>query len=159
MAKMLISYYSRTGHTEHMAEAIAESAREVDALTVEIKPLEKITPEDLLGFDAIIIGSPTYYGTMAAEVKQLFDDSIAFHGMLDGKVGGAFTSSANVGGGNETTVLNILKAMLIHGMVIQGGVAGDHYGPVTIGEIDQRSKEQCVNLGTRVGELAVKLHG
>jgi multimeric flavodoxin WrbA len=63
-------------------------------------------------------GSPTYYGTMAWELKKLLDESVKFHGKLRGKVGGAFTSSANVGGGNETTVLDILKALLIHGMVV-----------------------------------------
>jgi len=159
MAKMLIGYYSRTKHTQHMAEKVAEGARKVQGLTVELKALSQVQARDLLGYDAILLGSPTYYGSMAAEMKKLFDDSVAFHGKLEGKVGGAFSSSANVGGGNETTILDILKAMLIHGMVVRGTSAGDHYGPVAIGDVDERSGQQCKDLGQRMGELAVKLHG
>lgn len=76
---------------------------------------------------------------------------------MAGKVGGAFSSSANVGGGNETTILDILKAMLIHGMVIQGSFSGDHYGPVAIGDIDARAREECLNLGRNVATLAARL--
>jgi NAD(P)H dehydrogenase (quinone) len=159
MAKMLICYYTRTKHTEHMAEAVAEGAKSVSPVQVDLRPIAKVKPSDLLGYDAIVMGSPTYYGSMAAELKQLFDESVAFHGQLNGKVGGAFTSSANIGGGNETTVLDILKAMLIHGMVVQGSPTGDHYGPVAIGDVDSRSRAQCVNLGKIVAQLAVKLHG
>jgi len=159
MAKMLITYYSRTGHTEHMAEAVAKGAKQVEGLEVDVRALGEVDSRDLLGFDAIIMGSPTYYGTMAAELKRLIDESVAFHGQLAGKVGGAFSSSANVGGGNETTILDILKAMLIHGMVVQGSAAGDHYGPVAVGEVDRRAEGQCVSMGNMVGELAVRLHG
>ncbi len=156
---MLICYYTRTKNTEHMAEAVAESAKEIDALEVEVKPVSEVKARSLLDYDAIIMGSPTYYGTMAAEVKQLLDESIAIHGQLAGKVGGAFSSSANVGGGNETTVMDIIKAMLIHGMVVPGSASGDHYGPVAIGDVDERARKQCLNLGKLVGQLTVKLHG
>jgi len=159
MAKMLIGYYSRTQHTEHMADAVAKGAKQVNGADVTLLPIDKIKAQDLLAYDAIVFGSPTYYGSMAAELKRLFDESVAFHGALEGKVGGAFASSANVGGGNETTVLDILKAMLVHGMVIQGCPTGDHYGPVTIGDLDRRAEAQCVNLGKVVAQLAVKLHG
>ena len=159
MAKILICYYSRTGHTGHMAEAVAEGAGEVDGVSVESKPVADVTAEDLPGYDAIVMGSPTYYGSMAAELKQLIDESVAFHGKLDGKVGGAFSSSANVGGGNETTVMDIIKALLIHGMVVQGTPSGDHYGPVAIGDPDARARDECVKLGRNVAELAVRLHG
>ena len=159
MAKMLICYYSRTKHTRHMAEAVADGARKVSGLQVDLKAVAQTKADELLGYDAILMGSPTYYGSMAAELKKLLDESVAFHGKLEGKVGGAFSSSANVGGGNETTVLDIINAMLIHGMVVQGNSAGDHYGPVAIGDVDERSREQCAQLGRRAGELAVKLHG
>jgi len=159
MAKMLIGYYSRTKHTEHMAEAVAEGARRVAGVAVDTRRVSDISAGDLLGYDAIVLGSPTYYGTMAAEIKQLLDESVAFHGQLEGKVGGAFSSSANVGGGNETTVLDILKAMLIHGMIVQGSPSGDHYGPVAIGDVDERSGRECRKLGKVVAELAVRLHG
>ena len=159
MAKILICYYSRTQHTERMAQAVRDAAKKVAGATVELKPVDKVQPRELRAYDAIIMGSPTYYGSMAAELKKFIDDSIVIHGKLAGKVGGAFSSSANVGGGNETTILDILKAMLVHGMVIQGSAMGDHYGPVAVGDVDDRAIKYCHKLGKSVAELAVKLHG
>lgn len=159
MAKMLVTYYSRSGHTKHMAEVVAKSAGATAGVTVECKPVGDVAPKALLDYDAIVLGSPTYYGGMAAEVKKLLDESVAFHGQLAGKVGGAFSSSANIGGGNETTIMSIIQALLIHGMVVQGSASGDHYGPVAIGDADDRAKEQCRGLGQSVAALAVKLHG
>jgi len=156
MVKLLISHYSRGGATAKMAELIAEgaSAGQVD---VEVKKTEKTTPEDLLAADGIAIGSPTYYGAPAAVVRKLFDDSVKYHGRLDGKVGGAFASSANIGGGNETTILGILQSMLVHGMVIQGIAQGDHYGPVSIGMPDERATRQCVEYGKGLGQIMLRL--
>ena len=159
MAKILVCYYSRTGNTQRMAEAVGQAAREVEGTEVDVLPVGKVTPRDLLKYDAIAMGSPTYYGSMAAELKTLIDESVSLHGQLAGKVGAAFGSSANVGGGNETTVLDILKALLIHGMVIQGMAIGDHYGPVAIGAPDDRAAKQCSNMGRTMAELAVRLHG
>jgi NAD(P)H dehydrogenase (quinone) len=159
MAKMLVTFYSRTEHTQHMAEAVAEGARGESAVQVACKPIAQVSARELLDYDAIVIGSPTYYGSMAAEVKKLFDESVQFHGQLAGKVGGAFSSSANVGGGNETTVMDILKAMLIHGMVVEGSASGDHYGPVAVGDPDERSRKECLKLGRSVAALAARLHG
>jgi len=156
MPKLLIVYYSRSGNTKAMAELIADGSRSAGA-EVELKTVADTNVDDLLAADAIIMGSPTYYGTMAAEMKKLLDDSVSRHGKLEDKVGGAFTSSANIGGGNETTVLDILKAMLIHGMVIQGDPQGDHYGPVAIGAPDKRSSDQCRRYGQRIAELAARL--
>jgi NAD(P)H dehydrogenase (quinone) len=142
-----------------MAEAVAEGAGGVAGATVALKAVAEVKPKSLLDYDAIVIGSPTYYGSMAAEVKKLLDESVAFHGKLKGKVGGAFTSSANIGGGNETTIMDIIRALLIHGMVVQGSPTGDHYGPVAIGDVDDRSRKECVKFGRIAAELAVKLHG
>ena len=121
--------------------------------------LSPSTPQDLLEYDGILMGSPVFYGTMAAELKKLIDDSVAYHGKLTGKVGGAFASSANVGGGNETTVMDIVKALLIHGMIVPGSADGDHYGAVSIGSPDARAEDECRKSGKLVAELAVKLHG
>ena len=106
-----------------------------------------------------VFGSPTYYGTMAFQVKKLLDESVKLHGKLDGKIGAAFSSAANIGGGNETTVLDIINAFLIHGMIIQGDPKGDHYGPVSIGAPDERAQANCKRMGKRIATLAKKLFG
>ncbi|MFH1269807.1 MAG: flavodoxin domain-containing protein [Candidatus Omnitrophota bacterium] len=156
MAKALVIYYSRSGNTRKMAESVAEGIKSAGMEAV-IKDVKDMDAQELLEYDAIAIGSPTYYGTMAAEIKKLLDDSVKFHGKLEGKVGAAFASSANVGGGNETTVLDILNAMLIHGMIIEGDPQGDHYGAVAIGAPDSRAVKQCLRLGTRIAKLAKRL--
>lgn len=156
MAKALVIYYSKSGNTKKMAEQVAEGIKK-EGVEAVLKDVKDTAVEDLLKFDAIVIGSPTYYGTMSAEIKKLFDESVRFHGKLEGKVGAAFSSSANIGGGNETTILDILSAMLIHGMIIRGDSQGDHYGPVAIGAPDARATKQCLRLGSRVAELAKKL--
>ena len=156
MSNVLIAYYSRTGHTKAMAEDIARGAQEAGA-KVDILPVADVKVESLINYDAIILGSPVYYGTMAAELKKLIDDSIILHGQLQGKIGGAFTSSANIGGGNETTNLSIIQGLLIHGMIVPGVVKGDHYGPVAINAPDERAVRQSVRYGKLITELAIKL--
>jgi len=156
MAKVLIVYYSRTGSTEEMAELIREGV-ESEGVKAECKKVEEVSAGEFLEYGGIIIGSPTYYGSMSYEVKKLLDESVEFHGKLRGKVGAAFTSAANIGGGNETTIMDILKAFLIHGMVVEGDSDGDHYGPVAIGSPDDRSKPQCKRLGQKVAKLVKKL--
>jgi NAD(P)H dehydrogenase (quinone) len=157
MARMLIAYYSRSGNTEKMAMEVATGAREAGGVEVVVRRIEQVSPDDLLGFDGIAIGSPVYYGTMAAEVKELIDKSVKHHGKLAGKVGGAFASSGGPGGGNETTVLDIVKALLIHGMIVQGDHAGDHYGPIAVGAPDARSVGECRRFGKRMVELVQRL--
>jgi NAD(P)H dehydrogenase (quinone) len=156
MAKAIVIYYSRGGNTKEMAQTIANAIEESD-MQVDCKPVSDVNPEELMGYDAIVVGSPTYYGHMAGPIKQLFDDIVSFHSKLDGKVGAAFTSSANIGGGNETTIMGIIEAMLIAGCIIQGDPRGDHYGPVSIGKPDERVKKQCKRRGRRIAELTKKL--
>lgn len=156
MAKALVCYYSRTGNTKKMAEKIHEVFL-TEGLETDLEKVEDIQAEDLLQYDCIVVGSPCFYGTMAGDVKKLIDESVRFHGKLKGKVGGAFSSSANIGGGNETTIMDILCAMLIHGMVIQGEPRGDHYGPVSIGIPDNRSLKCCERLAHNLGVLTKNL--
>ena len=113
--------------------------------------------EELNRITQLYTGKPTYYGHMAAPLKQLFDELVGSHGRLDGKVGAAFSSAANIGGGNETTIMGIIEAMLIGGMVVQGDPEGDHYGPVSIGRPDQRVQQQCARRGRRIAELTRKV--
>jgi len=156
MAKGIVVYYSKTGNTKTMAALIAKAMND-SGLSSQCKSVEEVKPEQLLGFDAIVIGSPTYYGHMAAPVKQLFDDLVTWHGQLEGKLGAAFSSSANIAGGNETTIMGIIEAMLICGMIVHGDPQGDHYGPVSIGVPDDRVEKQCRRAGQRIAELALKL--
>ena len=158
MASGLVLYYSRSGNTKAMAKAIADAMND-SGLSTTCKSISDVNVNDLLKVDAIVVGSPTYYGRAAAPVAQLFDETVSKHGKLDGKVGGAFSSSANIGGGNETTVCEINNMMLIHGMIVQGDPQGDHYGPVSIGKPDQRVLEQCARRGQRIASLTKKLFG
>ncbi|MDI6606387.1 MAG: NAD(P)H-dependent oxidoreductase [Candidatus Omnitrophota bacterium] len=156
MAKALVIYYSESGNTKKMAESVVEGLKK-EGVEAVIKDVQDTSAQELLNFEAIVIGSPTYYGTMSAAIKKLLDESVKFHGKLEGKVGAAFSSSANIGGGNETTILDILNAMLIHGMIIHGDSQGDHYGPVAIGSPDARATKECLRLGSRVAQLTKKL--
>jgi NAD(P)H dehydrogenase (quinone) len=152
MPKALVIYYSRSGTTEKMAKIISDGISG-EGVDVEVRKVVNVKVDDLLKYQAIIIGSPTYYGTMSYEIKKLLDESVKFHGKLEGKVGGAFSSSANVAGGNETTIMDILDALLIHGCIIQGDPKGDHYGPVAVGAVDARANKECLRFGQRIAQL------
>ncbi len=155
--KVIVIYYSRTGNTRQMAELVAEGAGKKKGVEVVLKDVKEIVVDELMEYDGIVIGSPVYYGDMASELKKLLDDSVRFHGKLEGRVGGAFASSANVGGGNETTILSILQALLIHGMIIPGVSKGDHYGPVSVAAPDSQVKQQCLAYGERIAGLVLRL--
>ena len=156
MAKAIVIYDTRTGHTEQMAKEISSGIREAGVECDEAKA-DGLDVGILPDYDGIVIGSPTYYGSMTAELKLRLDETVKFHGKLEGKVGGAFASSANIGGGNETTILHILEAMLIHGMIIKGVSKGDHYGPVAINAPDKKAKDACRKYGAEIAELIKKV--
>ncbi|MGQ9588183.1 MAG: flavodoxin family protein [Thermoplasmata archaeon] len=158
MVRILICYYSRSGNTKKMAYLIQKGIMEED-VEVDTKDVKEVRVDELRNYDGIILGSPTYYGLPAAQIKDLLDKSVKYHGKLEGKVGGAFSSSANIGGGNETTVLALLEALLIHGMVVCGDSSGDHYGPVSIEKPNQRVERNCIRYGRRVAKLTKLLHG
>ncbi|RLF13563.1 MAG: flavodoxin family protein [Thermoprotei archaeon] len=157
--KILILYFSRTGNTEKMAKAVAEGAKEIEGVDVVLKSIREARPQDLLEADGIIIGSPTYYGTIAGPLKKFLDETVKYHGSLEGKVGGAFSSCGAMGGGAETTVLDIIKVMLIHGMIVQGNPEEHHFGVISIGSPDKEILEACKELGRRVARLAKQLKG
>ena len=157
MAKVLISYYSKSGNTKKMAEYILDGLEQVDGIETSLMKVKETGPDDMKAADGIILGSPTYFGTLATEMKDLMDRSIKYFGKLNGKVGGAFTSSGGIGGGNETTLLSILQGLLIHGMIVQGLQKGNHYGPVSIGAPDESVHGECVRYGQLIGDLVVKL--
>ena len=157
VATGLVIYYSRSGNTKKMAQIIAKSMNDAELPTV-VKDVADVSMGDIMEADAIVIGSPCYYGEMASEIKSLIDESVSKHSKLDGKIGAAFSSSANVGGGNETVIMGILHTLLVHGMIIQGDPQGDHFGPVSIGSPDERATTQCQRRGKRIAELTKKIH-
>jgi NAD(P)H dehydrogenase (quinone) len=157
MVRVLVLYDSWTGNTEKMALAVAEGAKQVEGVRVVLKKVDDASLDDLEGADGIIAGSPTFYGLMSGKLKAFFDKSVEIHGKLAGKVGGAFTSSGGAASGAETTLLSILHAMLIHGMIVQGRHDHEHYGAAALGAPDNKAIESCKQLGKRVASLTVKL--
>lgn len=158
MPKIMVIYYSQSGNTKKMAELVKEAVGK-EGVEAVLKDVQEVQAQDLVEYDGIIVGSPTYYGTMSWQIKKLLDESVKFHGKLDGKIGAAFASSHNIAGGNETTILDILNAMLIHGMIVQGDPQGDHYGAVAIDAPDTRAAKQCQRMGSRVAKLVKKIAG
>ena len=158
MAKVLIVYDSKTGNTETMALAVAKGAERVSGTEVTVKKAEQTKIDDLLAANGIIMGSPTYFGLMSAKLKALIDESVKVHKKLTRKVGGAFTSSGGTASGAETTLLSIVQAMLIHGMIVQGRADDKHYGIAAEGAPTKSDIKHCEELGTRVANLIRKLN-
>lgn len=157
MARMLILYHGDESRTQDMALFVREGVK-AEGVEADIKEIARTNAEELNTYDGIIIGSPCYYGGIASEVKLFLDRTITMHGQLAGKVGGAFSSAANIGGGVETTVLDILHAFLIHGMVIQGDPLSSHYGPVGVNGYSSDTKNSCIRYGKRLAELVNKMN-
>ncbi|HOJ33104.1 MAG TPA: NAD(P)H-dependent oxidoreductase [Candidatus Hydrogenedentes bacterium] len=158
--QVLVLYYSRTGNTLKLAEAVAKGVQEVPGINCIIKEVSEVTPEDFLNSAGIIAGSPVYYGTMAAELKAIFDKFVHLRDKMENKVGAAFATSGDAAGGRETTLLSILQAMLINGMIIVGDPldATGHYGVSCAGTPDRITLANGEKLGKRVASLVKKLH-
>ena len=158
MPKILVVYDSKSGNTETMALAVAKGAEKAGDLEVTVKKAEETKNSDLLAADGIIMGSPTYFGQMSAKLKAVIDESVKVHKDLTGKVGGAFTSSGGTASGGETTLLSIVQAMLIHGMIVQGRADDKHYGVAVMGAPKKKDLAECEKLGERVAALVLKLN-
>lgn len=118
---VLITYYSKTGNTHQMAEAVARGAARVQGVQVILKTVNEVSTQDLLDAGAIIVGSPVYNANVAPAVME-FMTSWPFEGApLKGKLGAAFVTAGGISAGEEVTMLNILKSMLIFGMIVMGG--------------------------------------
>jgi len=155
MAKVLVLYYSSYGHVETMAHAIAEGARSAGA-HVDIKRVPETAPvevakaahfkldqkapvaniEDLANYDAIVVGTPTRFGSIASQMASFLDQAggLWMRGALHGKVGGAFTSTATQHGGQEVTLFSIITNLLHFGMTVVG-LPYSHQGQMTLDEI------------------------
>ena len=155
--KVLIVYDSKSGNTEAMAHAVSEGVED-EGVDVEVKRVDEASIDDLPMADGVILGSPVYYGLPSAKMKLYIDESVKYHGKLDGKVGGAFASAAGSHTGAETTIIALIEALFIHGMVVQGTSGSNHYGAASVGAPDEKDKENCRKLGARVARLVKKLN-
>lgn len=157
MKKVLVTYYSRTGNTEKMAKIIAQGLAD-KGINVDLKRVEEVNIDSLTEYDGYIIGSPNYFGTMAAEVKKFIDESVKYYRKLEGKLVAAFTSTGMIGGGGETVCLDILKAFLIHGCLCLGFTRLGHYGPVSIGKPDERIERELGEMVNKYVEILNRIH-
>lgn len=199
MAKVLVLYHSTYGHIETMAYAVAEGAKSAGA-DVTVMRVPELVPEevakashykmdqpaavakvdDLIEYDAIIVGAGTRFGTVASQMRNFWDQTggLWFQGKLVGKVGSVFTSTATQHGGQESTILSFIPTFLHHGMVVAGlpyafqgqmGVeevkGGSPYGASTITDGDGSRQPSAVELegaryqGAHVAKIATKLAG
>ncbi|HRD45479.1 MAG TPA: NAD(P)H:quinone oxidoreductase [Caulobacter sp.] len=199
MPKVLVLYHSAYGHIETMAQAVADGAREAGA-QVDIKRVPETVPEEiargahfkldqaapiatiaeLADYDAIVVGAGTRFGRLPSQMAAFLDQAggLWAKGALNGKVGGAFTSTATQHGGQETTLFSIITNLLHFGMVIVGldyGHAGQStldeitggspYGASTIAGGDGSRKPSENELagaryqGRKIAETAARLHG
>jgi NAD(P)H dehydrogenase (quinone) len=158
--KILVLYYSKGGNTRSLAEAIGEGAGQVEGVEVVLRHTRDVNKDDFVSAQGLIIGSPVYFGTMAAQLKQVLDDFVGVRRKMENKVGAAFTTSGDPTGGKETTMLSIIQAMLIYGMIIVGDPlsATGHYGTACVGAPDGAAKENGRKLGQRVAELVKQLN-
>ena len=199
MSKVLVLYYSTYGHIETMAEAVAEGARATGA-TVDVKRVPETVPEAIAGpahfkldqaapvaavadlehYDAIIVGCPTRFGRLPSQMASFFDQAggLWARGALNGKVGGAFTSTATQHGGQEVTLFSVITNLLHFGLIIVGLpysfqgqttideiVGGSPYGATTIAGGQGQRQPSAIELdgardqGRLIAETANKLFG
>ncbi len=159
--QILVLYYSQTGNTRKLAEAIAGGVESVEGVNAILKSTDEVEEDDFVSADGIIAGSPVYFGGMAAALKKVFDQFVRVRNKMEGKVGAAFATSADPSGGKETTMMSIIQALMIYGMVIAGDPmsATGHYGVACTGAPENHAKMNGEKLGRRVAELAKKLRG
>ena len=160
---VLVTYHSATGNTEKMAQGVAEGAKAVPGTTIILKRVGEVAGSDLISSDAVIVGSPVYFGNMSGEVKTFFDNwtfkfDLFRERKMRNKVGGAFATGAAISSGKEFTILGIHAAMLINQMLVVSGGGGfgasATTGPDSPG-IDDKELADARDLGKRVAEVAV----
>jgi len=203
MPKVLVVYYSMYGNTYRMAQAVAAGARKIKGIEVDVRTVPELMPasaiegnaaikaakelqkgipiasvEELAEADAVIVGTPTRFGNMCAQMRNFFDQTggLWFNGKLIGKPAGVFCSTASLHGGQETTLISMMLTLLHHGMIIVGvpysvpqllstKSGGTPYGPSHMagphGDIPVTEDEIaiCEALGQRVAEVTKKLAG
>ncbi len=200
MPKVLVLYYSSYGHIETMAQSIAAGAKEIEGAEVTVKRVPETVeaevarqsgikldqaapiaqPGELADYDAIIFGTPTRFGNMAAQMRSFLDQTggLWANGALIGKVGSVFVSTATQHGGQETTITSFHTSLLHHGMVVVGlpysaqgqmrideMTGGSPYGATTIagGDGSRQPSDNELELarfqGNHVAAIAKRLAG
>lgn len=156
--QVLVLYYSKGGNTKKLAEEIAKGVTAGGAEVV-IKSTAEVSKDDFTNSAGIIAGSPVYFGIMAAQLKQIFDDFVGVRRSMENKVGAAFASGNHHSGGKETTMFSIIQCMMIYGMIIVGDPmeASGHYGVACCKEPDKIAADEGAKLGKRVALLCAKL--
>ena len=185
MKDVLIVYYSKNDSTKKMARSIARGIESVDNITSTVRTVDSeiykdsddiiVSKDDLEKCSGMIIGSPTHFGNMASPLKAFLDNTTQewFNGTLENKLGGVFTSSSSMHGGQESTLLTMMVPLIHHGMIIAGvpysektlsktKTGGSPYGPthVSINEAIELSDEEktiCISYGKRFAEIVRKL--
>jgi len=201
--KILVLYYSMYGHTLKMAQAAKEGAQSVDGIEVVLRRVAEFTEneqkilkdkyarqvwekqrdvpvcqlDELKQADGLILGTPTRYGNMTAQMKRFIDSTVQLwlEGALEGKPVGLFASTATTHGGQETTLLSMMMPLLHLGMIVVGvpystpgmlhteGRGGTPYGATTVAGPDNslqptpQDLEIAKALGKRVAVTALKL--
>jgi NAD(P)H dehydrogenase (quinone) len=172
VAKVLILYYSSYGHVEALAHAVADGARSTGA-TVDVKRVPETAPmeiartmhfkldqpapvaaiDQLAAYDAIVVGTPTRFGRMSSQLASFLDQAggLWLLGALNGKIGGAFTSTATQHGGQETTLFSVITNLLHFGMTVVG-LPYSHQGQMTISEIVGGSPYGATTIAGSSGE-------
>ncbi|MCC5791833.1 MAG: NAD(P)H:quinone oxidoreductase [Legionellaceae bacterium] len=199
MANILVLYYSSYGHVEAMAYAVAEGVKEVEGVNVVVKRVPELMseevaknagvkmnqsapvaePAELVNYDAIIFGTPTRFGNMAAQMRNFLDQTgkLWMEGKLIGKVASVFVSTGT-GGGNETTITSFWHTLAHHGMLITGLPyseealldlsamrGGSPYGAGTLAGADgnrsplDTEKKMAASQGRHVAEITKRLFG
>ena len=163
----MILNYSKDGSTKRMAEHVVEGAQQVSDIDVRLRSTHEATKEDVLWCDGMAVGSPTYLGTVAAEMKRFWEDLLPLWQKIDGKIGCAFSSQGGWGGGAELTCMTLMTIMLNFGMLVFGvtDYSGKqftlHYGATQAGVPRvEKEIEACRRLGQRLAEwVAVYVDG
>lgn len=163
---ILITYYSKTAHTQSLAEEVAKGASSIPGVQVVLKKIDQTTTKDLLNADAIIVGSPVYNANIAPEVVQ-FMSNWPFEGNpLKDKIGAAFVTAGGISAGEELSQVNILQSMLVFGMIVVGGndwtsafgaSAITNEGVFKTAQLDKIFLQKGFSLGKRVATIAKKM--
>ncbi len=186
MKDILILYYTKNDSTKKMARAIARGVESVENVSSIIRTVDSehidehddliVTKDDLKKCKGMIVGSPTHFGNMAAPLKAFFDNTTEewFNGTLENKLGGVFTSTSSMHGGQETTLLSMMLPLIHHGMIIAGvpyseknlsstTSGGTPYGPTHVShnqviDLTEEEKAICLSYGRRFAKIVSSIN-